>query len=84
MNFECCSTTNRKNGKVKKTHKYDNTSSKKTDHPEIVNCSYAGCVVENLSFSSIKKIARLGKRYYYFCDEYCYLTWLDSPSQMWL
>ena len=84
MNFDCCSTTNRKKGKGIKLPESTQSSDKKVDHPLVVNCSYAGCLIDDIPFSKIKKIARLGSRYYYFCDEFCYWTWLRSPNTMWL
>ena len=99
MDFDCCSTANRKRGKGiklpvdkqpeeielpnKKTVKQCTDGAKK-NHPEIVNCCYLGCLEDNLPFDDVKKIARLSGRYYYFCDEYCYLTWLLMPSLIWL
>jgi hypothetical protein len=60
------------------------TNGAKKNHPKIVNCCYLGCLEDNLPFDDVEKIARLNGRYYYFCDEYCYLTWLLMPSLIWL
>lgn len=87
MDFECCSTLNRKRTE-KKCNVVKNisaASSKKEDHPKSVNCSNIICNTYDLSFDKVNKIARVGNRYQYFCNEFCYLDWLKSPGHaLWL
>ena len=85
MDFDCCSTLNRKKEPTDKPKKYSVPSDKKEYHPETVKCSNIVCNVYELPFINVTKLARVGKRYHYFCNEFCYLEWLKGPTHlMWI
>ena len=44
----------------------------------IKECSWLGCGLEFYEKRPIFKKAKMGKKYYAFCCEECYMTWLRS------
>jgi len=44
----------------------------------IKDCSYLGCINE-ITPENIKRRARVAKRSFHFCSEYCYEEWLQIP-----
>ena len=78
MNFECCSGYNRKKGK-----KLVKSTIRSCSHPKDVICGWLACNLQ-MPYKKTLKIAKVGSRYFYFCDEYCYLNWLRRPSTMYL
>tara|TARA_Y100000996_G_scaffold415358_1_gene409584 strand:+ start:579 stop:851 length:273 start_codon:yes stop_codon:yes gene_type:complete len=90
MDLDCCSTLNRKDSKKKKIalpdpKKITPASSEKTEHPKIVQCGNILCNMFEFPFDKVNKIARVGNKYHYFCNEFCYYDWLKSPSHvLWL
>lgn len=44
----------------------------------IEECSWLGCGLEFYDKRPIFKKAKMGKRYYAFCSNECYITWLKS------
>lgn len=44
----------------------------------IKECSWLGCGLEFYDRRPIFKKAKMGKRYYAFCCDECYTTWLKS------
>ena len=55
MDFDCCSTLNRKNGKgiklpLSESKKISEPSSKKTDHPKVVRCGNILCSIYEIPF----------------------------------
>ena len=90
MDFECCSASNRKNGKGIKLPRYESKkinepSSKNTEHPSTVHCGNILCNIYEIPFEKVNNIARVGKKYHYFCNEFCYYEWLKGPSHLlWL
>ena len=87
MDFDCCSTLNRKTGKGIKIPKYeskkiDEPSVKKNEHPNTVRCGNILCNIYEIPFEKVKNIARVGKNYRYFCNEFCYYEWLKNPSHL--
>ena len=90
MDFDCCSTLNRKNGKgiklpLSESKKISEPSLKKTDHPKVVRCGNILCSIYEIPFEKVNNIVRVGKKYRYFCNEFCYYEWLKSPCHLlWL
>ena len=90
MDFDCYSTLNRKKGhgiKLPKAEskKITEPSSKKNSHPNVVRCGNVICGTYELPFENVAKIARIGQKYRYFCNEFCYNEWLKSPLHvLWL
>jgi len=44
----------------------------------IKECSWAGCMLEFYEHRQQMQHARIGKRIYAFCSEYCYSSWLSG------
>ena len=44
----------------------------------IKECSWLGCGLEFYERRPILKKAKMGKRYYAFCSDECYHTWIKS------
>ena len=90
MDFDCCSTLNRKTDKSRKIPKFESKkinepSSKKAEHPNTVRCGNILCNIYEIPFEKVNNIARVGKKYHYFCNEFCYYEWLKGPSHLlWL
>ena len=63
----------------RKPEKIEPTTMEVTKKFNLSNCGYLGCINE-VSDETTKRIAKIGRKQYKFCSQYCYDEWLQTPA----